>query len=521
MIFKYFSDNQIYQFLIGAILLSLSIVFYHFSNKKLSLIFLFIGSLGIGFFIANTDPFLILWDEQYHALVAKHMVENPFEPKLYLNPLLDFDFKDWTANGIWLHKQPLFLWQMALSLKIFGVNELAVRIPSILLHALATLMIYRIGKITYSEKIGYYGALFFTVAYFPLELIVGRYSTDHNDVSFLFYITASFWCWFEYKNSGKIFWVFLIGLFSGAAVLVKWLVGLLIYAVWFVTIIFNGKDFWSKRRSYYPLFTSFIIAFLVFVPWQLFIFYRYPLEAHYEFLYNTKHFFEAVENHGGNYLFHFNAVKDLYGRGAAIPLIYLAGIFTYVKNVKSKEYRVAILSAIIIVYTFYSLASTKMISFCIIISPFAFLGLASLVDSVFTLLKTCINLKKTELFLKTIAIMFVCFFLFNFSKIENNHTMRKPNDNFDRRGELAEMKFINGLKKILGSEKYALFNFHLTLNGHIPVMFYTDYIAYTFIPTEMQLKKIALSKYKIAVVDDGYLPNYVLDNQNILKIRPD
>jgi 4-amino-4-deoxy-L-arabinose transferase-like glycosyltransferase len=84
--------------------------------------------------MANLDHFLILWDEQYHALVAKNMLKNPFKPTLYPVELLDYDYRNWSANYIWLHKQPLFLWQIALSLKIFGTTELAVRLPSILLH---------------------------------------------------------------------------------------------------------------------------------------------------------------------------------------------------------------------------------------------------------------------------------------------------------------------------------------------------------------------------------------------------
>jgi 4-amino-4-deoxy-L-arabinose transferase-like glycosyltransferase len=86
----------------------------------------------------------------------------------------------------------LFLWQTTLSLKLFGFNALAVTSPSIILQAIASLLIFRIGKISNSEKTGYYVALFFTVANYPLELIAGRYSTDHNEISFLFILLLVF-----------------------------------------------------------------------------------------------------------------------------------------------------------------------------------------------------------------------------------------------------------------------------------------------------------------------------------------
>ena len=142
---------------------------------------------------------------------------------------------------------------MTCSIELFGVNEMAVRIPSVLLHALLVILIYRIGKITYSEKIGFYGAVFFSVAYFPLELIAGKYPTDHNDTAFLFFVTASLWSWFEYQNSKKKKWIILIGLFSGCAVLTKWLVGLLVYTIWSISIGVERPSKWIQIKSYIPI----------------------------------------------------------------------------------------------------------------------------------------------------------------------------------------------------------------------------------------------------------------------------
>lgn len=153
---------------------------------------LFAGALGLGFFMAALDPFLVLWDEQFHALVAKHLMEHPFKPMLYDAPALDYDYTYWAGNHIWLHKQPLFLWQMALSMKLFGVNALAVRLPSVLLHALAVLAVYRMWRIAVSQAVGYYGALFFAVANFPLEMVAGKYPTRHNDLVFMCYVAGSF-----------------------------------------------------------------------------------------------------------------------------------------------------------------------------------------------------------------------------------------------------------------------------------------------------------------------------------------
>jgi hypothetical protein len=517
MMSSYFTNNQIIPLIASAVVLAASVVVFHFDKKRIALLLLFFASIGLGFFIANLDHFLMLWDEQYHSLVAKNMLDNPFKPLLYANPLLDYDYKNWSTNHIWLHKQPLFLWQMAISLKLFGINELAVRVPSIVMHAIVTLMIYRIGKLVHSATVGFYGALFFTVAYYPLELIAGKYATDHNDVAFLFYVTASFWAWCEYQHSQKSYWIILIGLFSGCAVLVKWLVGLLIYAIWFLSLVLNKN--WLKIRAYFPLIISFVISCFIFIPWQVYTLHKYPIEAAYEIHYNSEHFFKAVEKHGGNVWFHFNALKDLYPSGDAVLFILALGIFLLVKNSTTQIYRVAIISSIIIVYAFYSMAATKMTSFCIIVSPFVFLGFGAFVDLIINFLKTKIKFKLFGIIFPSIAIIVISFLFLDLNKIENYHTNRDPNDNNDRVKDEREMVFIKKLKDALNNEKFVVFNANDRVNGEIPVMFYTNYIAYNFIPSQLQIETCRKKFYKIAVGDSGQLPDFIMKDSAIVKVK--
>lgn len=511
-----FSSEQITPLFIGAIILLSSILFFNAGKTKASLILLFIGALALGFFMANLDPYIMMWDEQYHALVAKNLSADMLKPTLYSHPILDYDYRNWTSNHIWLHKQPLFLWQMALSMKLFGFNTLALRLPSILLHAFAALMIFRIGKISNSEKTGYYGALLFAAAYYPLELLAGHFSTDHNDLAFLFYITASFWTWFEYQHTQKKYYLILIGLFSGCAVLVKWMVGLLIYAVWFLTLGANDKRNWIKIKSYLPLIISASITLVVFVPWQIYIFLKYPLEAAHEFAYNTQHFFEVIEGHNGDMWFHFNALNDIYG-STIVVLIYAVGLMFFIAKMKSNIYRIATASAIVIVYTFFTIAATKMTSFCIIVSPFVFLGLGCLIDSAVAFISTKIKYKQFEYIFSTLALAIVAPLVMNISKIEHYHTDKYPNDNGFREAELQEIKRIDKLTQHLGDEKYVVFNY--THFRDVQIMFFTNYIAYDFIPTEEQIAQIKSKKYKIAILDDGALPKCIIDKNEIVKIK--
>ena len=518
MTFQYFTENQIIPLEISAIILVAATVTFHVGKNRLALTLLFISSLGFGFFIANLDPFLILWDEQYHALVAKNMLDNPLKPTLYSTPLLDYDYQNWVGNHVWLHKQPLFLWQIALSLKVFGMNAFAVRIPSAIMHAIATIMVYRIGKISVNSSVGFYGAMFFAISYHLLELIAGKYATDHNDVAFLFYVTASFWAWFEYQHSRKSYWIILIGIFSGCAVLVKWLVGLLIYAVWTITLGLTEKRNWIKIKSYIPIFKSSAIAFTIFLPWQVYIFNTYPLEAKHEWKLASDHFFKPIENHSGDLWFHFNALKDIYGSGQAIPFLLLIGLFIFLKK-SPLTLRVASLSSIVITYVFYSAAATKMTSFCIIVAPFGFLAFGALVDSILNLIKSKINLKRLEIPFQCLTVLCVCFLLIKTSKIQNYHTDWRPIDNCNRKRDLEQMTMINKISDNLKGDSCVIFNADIRLFGHIAVMFYTDFIAYDFIPNNEQIEKIKKQSYKIAILDNDSLPNYISQDTEITKIK--
>lgn len=518
MALHYFTDQQFTPLVVSSVLLIFSVLLFTKERTKPALVFLFLGALGLGYFIANLDPFLVLWDEQYHALVAKSMMKDPFKPTLYAIPVLEYDHTQWASNHIWLHKQPLFLWQMALSLKLFGISEFAIRVPSIILHAFAALLIYRIGKISVSAAVGYCGALFFTVAYYPLEMVAGKYATDHNDLIFLCYVTASFWAWFEYKNSEKRRWLFLIGVFAGCAVLVKWLPGLLVFGTWFISIGVDNRKNWLSLRSYSPMLLSAAIALVVFLPWQIYIFYRFPVEAKTEYLHNMRHFSEPLDGHGEPFWFHFSAIKDLYGSGFLVPFFLVLGLFLLVKNSSRRIFKSTIITAIVFTYGFYSFAETKMIAFCMIVSPFFFLGLGALADAAARWLKTRISLKNFDPVFRVVAIIGICFFLLNLRKIQNYHTDWKPLDNCGRNNDYKLMAFIDKLKPALGNNNYAVFNVNMRPCGNIALMFYTDYVAYDVVPNQEQLKQVRAKGYRVAIYDNGTLPDYIKQDDGILKI---
>jgi len=486
--------------------------YINYKESSITSFFLFAGAFFLGIFYSSLDPFLNLWDEQFHALVAKNLSNDFLTPKLHNNSSLSLDYKDWTNNEIWLHKQPLFLWQMALSIKIFGTTTFAVRFPSVLMHSLIPFFVYKIGVIIFNKKVAFYGALIFAVASYPLELLVGKYATDHNDIAFLFYTTASFWAWFEYQKKKNLRWVILIGVFSGCAVLVKWLMGLLAFIIWGVIKVITDKRQLFILGSYKPIFFSFIISVIIFLPWQIYILQAFPVEAYHEFTYNSRHLYEVIEGHDGDWSFHFlKGLKKLYGDSNLMLLILALSVMLTIIKLKNIKFKLFIVLLFSFVYLFFSLVQTKMISYPIVVFPFVCLAVGFLIYFIVEQF----SFIRFKPFIATSIVVLVCLTSFNFDILYHNHIKNRNSNQENLIGEFKELKMIELLQNHLKEEDYILFNNAITPYGYIPTMFYTDYESYGVIPSKKQIKLLKERGIKIACLHTKDLPAYILEDKSI------
>lgn len=513
----YFSNIQLLHFYTSICIIITSLILFQRGKSKISILLLFSGVFLLGMFMGLLDPYLLYWDEQYHALVAKNMMENPFKPMLFKNPVLPYAHEVWISNHVWLHKQPLFLWMISLSLKTFGISAWAVRFPSILMHALMVFLIYRIGTIIYSKKLGFYAAFIFSFSYYLIELTIGTQVCDHNDMAFVFFVTASFWAWFEYQNSNNRYWIVLIGLFSGSAILVKWLVGLLIYLGWGITLIADKDRF--KIKKYIPLIISLMITVFVALPWQLYIIRTFPIESAYEYSYNTRHFFEVIEDHGGNWDFHFQNLGKLYGKFVLTPWLLLVGFVFLLIRVENLKYKIVLATSVIAIYLFYSLAATKMISFGLSVSSFAFLSLALLFIEIEKLTSRWCKFKQLSLVLSTILLLWFSYVNFDFNTLHQKHTLIDSQNHPMRAVKTKELNLIGVLPQLIPDTSYVIFNTPYYAN--IQIMFFTDYkAAYDFIPSEQNCINLIEQNLDFIVLDNGQaeMPDY-LEKLNIQIVK--
>ncbi len=317
----------------------------------------------------SSDLFLHFWDERYHALVAKNLTHDFLKPTLYSNPLIPFSYKSWEYNHIWVHKQPVTLWLMAMSLKLFGVHAWAARVPSVLLSTIGIKLVYDIAARIHTKKIGYVAAFLFSIHGLIIELASGRVATDHVDVAFMFFVLLGVWCCIKGLDKKPALWTILSGVSIGAAILCKWVPALIVMPVCFFIWLENKR---TKGFIFSYLVLLFVSAAAIALPWQWYILQSYNAEALWEYQFNILHFNEVLAGQGGGPFYHFNMLRMNYGELVYIPVI----CFTYKAIAKRNLYDVAVAIWFWVPYLFFSFSATKMQAYTLFAAPAVFIMVA-------------------------------------------------------------------------------------------------------------------------------------------------
>lgn len=483
LFFENISAQSMLQLTIGIVIFVVGMYFYSF--KKSAVWYyacFFTGTVMIGIGFSTVADYLFAWDEQFHAVVAKSMLNNPFKPILF-EEKYHLGYQYWSANHIWLHKQPLFLWQIATSYKIFGVNLLALRLPSIFLHAATTVLVLSIAKRYLKPYLALLAATLFAFSDFRLGMVCGSIGMDHNDIAFGFYITASFWAWIKYQESKRFKWVVWIGVFCGAAILCKWLVGLVVFSGWGIVLMSTEL---KSKTAWRHIFTSLLIAFMLAMPWQVFCYFNYKKEFLYEMNYNSLHFFEGLEGHTGDGFFYFQGMFDLYGQGFLVPVIIFFGLLLMLSIgiVKRNCYFIFGASVFIIVFGFFTIAATKMAAYISITMVFGYIAL--LLPFNYINWKVGRSLKffdpKILKFVLPIVLLFVSFLFVRIKKI--NHRFC-----FEDKTYLSWIKgktdyALSEIRKDNNPSEIYFIKDGRTMNIAVRLRFYTDYTVFPYNPTQ-------------------------------------
>lgn len=509
MLISFFTKTQEILLAAAGMTFLASLYFQLRQKEFLSVGFLVITALLVYSFAALLDPFLNLWDERFHALVAKNMMHHPLMPTLYDDPIVNMAYDRWDRYAIWLHKQPLFLWQIALSYKLFGVSEFSMRIPDIILGSALVFAIYRSGKLLVNPRVGYLaGVLSISTLYF-IELVAGRQEVDHNDFVLMVYGSLSLWALIEYHFTHKGIWIYLIGAFSGLAILCKWLVGLLVYLGWFIVNLYQKK---YRISDYRAMIIALLITLAIVLPWQILTFTWYPTEARQAFALNAAHFWVAVDGQRGSFWYHFEKFDIIYG--ALASFLILPSFYLLYRSTKEKALVASFFWMVIAVYLFFSFAATKMASFTIVAALILFIAFGALLDSALQYLSQWISNTAIRSVLFGALVISVVALRFDIGLLKEKHSTANVENSYSQMLTLNKAVFLS-----LNLPKNAVL-FNVKGRHYVEAMYYTGLPAYNFVPTLEQCKDLMTKGRRIAIIrpENSELPSYLQNDPAIIII---
>ncbi len=449
-------------------------------NYKTAVRLLVLGGLVIRIYMSS-DAYLHQWDERYHALVARNMMEAPFSPMLYKDPLLPYNPEDWSKSHIWLHKQPLPLWCMAISMTLFGVNEFSLRLPSVIFSTLGIFLLFFIARYFFNKKIAFAAAFLFAIHGLILELTAGRVATDHIDIFFLFFIELAIALTICYLKSGQRVFNVLVGVCIGLAVLSKWLPAFIVLPVWAMLLM-------HQRKSYGTIFKEgilmFFVSLLVFMPWQIFTAFYYPTETLIEQQHNYRHITEVLDKQGGHLLYHFNNMRILFGELVYLPMLWF--LYTCFRKRNFKYWALAIW--VWVPYLFFTIVKTKMQAYIIFTAP----AIMMITAYFWYFLKQNKSNFKYVLPVKILMVLLLAL------PVRYSLERIKPFSFRDNPANIRDLKIFAATQSF-PSEKTVIFGTPIP----IETMFYTRCTAYDISPDSTTLKELSAKGYSIYFYKDG------------------
>ncbi|MBS1580734.1 MAG: glycosyltransferase family 39 protein [Bacteroidetes bacterium] len=478
---------------LGFIALLVSAFLYARSKDRAALLCLLGGALALRLFAAVLDPYLNTWDECFHALVAKNTATDPFKPMLFREEALHLDYRNWTQNNVWLHKQPFFLWCMALSIKLLGPTVLAVRLPSALFTTALVFFTYGIARKMHDRHVAFLSAFFMACSQWVLTLVMGQAMTDHNDAIFISLIGGSLWAWYALREDGPRLGDLLCGVFVGLAVLTKWLPGLLVFGGWGVVALFAVPD---RKQELLAMGRSLLVALVIALPWQIYGAIRFPAEMAHTRGFDAKHVSEALDGHTGGPLFHYDALAELIRPFPSWMLVVLA--LAGAIGATSTRYRVHALASLIFTYFFYSTVATKMTAYPMITLPFFMIGIAF----ASRLLARPLSDKRVPLVTITAAIA-IGWGLLQYDRTVITHSDNCIGDPFyaDHRAKHKHNRASIDLLSVELSSVRKPIVFNVPFPVNIYTSFFTPFEAQPGLPTSEQRSALERKGYTVVVVD--------------------
>ena len=156
-------------------------------------------------------------------------------------------------------KPPMVAWLISLSTTVFGLSELAVKLPAALLYAATALIVAQLGERLFSAKIGFWCGIAFSTV--PIVGFNSLFIT--TDAPLLFFWALTLLGFLKALQDDSWGWWLAAGVAGGLGLLSKYTMGVL--AVSLLVYLLGSRQYRTQLLNI-KLWMAALLALLVFLP---------------------------------------------------------------------------------------------------------------------------------------------------------------------------------------------------------------------------------------------------------------
>ena len=287
-------------------------------------------------------------DEGLHAAIAQEMVRSGD----YVTP---------TFLGVpFLDKPILFFWTEALSLRLFGDTEFAVRVPPLLFGLAGMLAIALLGRSLFGESAG----LTAGIAYATMLLPFGVSQVAVHDIGLIGFMTFACWCLFEASvpNRRTALLVVAAGVALGLSILTKGLVGCVFAAIFAACLAIRTPA--AIPRLALVLAGAGVVAILVAAPWYVAMEQAHPGYLHYYFVErHLQGYLTATQRHAGRPWWYYVPIVA----GGALP--WTGYLLLGLRGARADALRLVLWGWFALGLVFLSIGESKLVTYALPLFP--------------------------------------------------------------------------------------------------------------------------------------------------------
>ena len=289
-------------------------------------------------------------DEGLHAAIAQEMTRTGdyVTPRFLGEPFLD--------------KPILFFWAEALSLRVFGMNEAAVRIPPLLFGVLGMIAVALLGRTLFGEIAGVIAGIVYGTMLLPL----GVSQVAVHDVAVVPFLCAAVYSLLAISTnssrSRRIAAVITAGVFLGFSILTKGLVAAAFTGIF--VACFGIEEPISMIRLGIAFTVAILIAAAVAAPWYVAMERAHPGYLHYYFIErHLQGYLTATQRHAGRGWWYYIPIVI----GGSLP--WTGYLITAARRASADRRRLAMWAWLAGGFVFFSAGESKLITYALPLFP--------------------------------------------------------------------------------------------------------------------------------------------------------